>query len=149
MNTAPRTLLDMIMLTLRLGLGALFIYTGAGKAADPMSFLMNVRSFQILPDPYAAWVAMGLPWLEILAGLALVSGVLVEGGLSCIAGMLGVFLWAFIHSWQRGLDVNCGCFGKQDAATDYTQAILQDALLLTVTLALLIHRGRRRKQRTA
>jgi putative oxidoreductase len=146
MNTRPRTLLDMVMLTLRLGLGALFLYTGAGKAMDPMSFLMNVRSFQILPDPYAAWVAMGLPWLEILTGLALLTGVLVEGALTCLAGMLGVFLWAFIYSWQRGLDVSCGCFGKQDAATDYTQAITQDVLLLAVTLALLIHRWFRRRR---
>jgi uncharacterized membrane protein YphA (DoxX/SURF4 family) len=135
----------MIMLTLRIGLGALFIYTGAGKAMDPAAFLFNIRSFAILPDPYAAWTAMGLPWLEILCGLALITGVLAEGGLTCIAGMLAVFLWAFIYSWQRGIDVACGCFGKQESATNYTLAITQDALLLAVALALLIWHWRRRR----
>jgi putative oxidoreductase len=44
------------------------------KVADPISFLDDVRSFDLLGDPWAAWVAMGLPWLEILAGLAVMSG---------------------------------------------------------------------------
>jgi putative oxidoreductase len=141
----PRTVAGMTMLTLRAGLGALFLYTGIGKAMDPTSFLDNVRSFHILPDPYAAWTAMGLPWLEILCGLALLTGFLAEGALTCIAGMLGVFLWAFIYSWQRGLDVNCGCFGAEDSTTQYTQAITQDALLLAVALSVLFWQWRRRR----
>jgi putative oxidoreductase len=141
----PRTVAGMTMLTLRVGLGALFVYTGIGKAMDPTSFLDNVRSFHILPDPYAAWTAMGLPWLEILCGLALLAGFLAEGALTCIAGMLAVFLWAFIYSWQRGLDVNCGCFGDQDSTTQYAQAITQDALLLAVALSVLFWQWRRRR----
>ncbi len=141
----PRTITGIVLLALRFGLGALFIYTGAIKAMDPAAFLFNIRSFAILPDPYAAWVAMGLPWLEILCGLALVTGVLEEGGLACLAGMLAVFLWALVYSWQRGLDVSCGCFGKQESGTNYTQAITQDVLLLALALTLLIWQWRRRR----
>ena len=140
MITLPRTVSGIIALILRMALGALFVWVGWEKTKDPNGFLFSIRSFHILPDPYAAWVAMGLPWLEILAGAALVAGVLVEGGLAVIAGMLVVFLGAILYSLQRGLDINCGCFGGDAATSDYHELILRDAVLLAVTLGLLIHR---------
>ena len=140
MITLPRTFSGGFALTLRLLLGALFVWTGWEKTKDPNAFLFSIRSFHILHDPYAAWVAMGLPWLEILAGAALVSGVLVDGGLATIAGMLAVFLWAIIYSWQRGLDINCGCFGGDEATSGFTELITRDVILLSVALGLLIYR---------
>ena len=140
MITLPRTVSGGFALTLRLLLGALFVWTGWEKTKDPNAFLFSIRSFHILHDPYAAWVAMGLPWLEILAGAALVSGVLVDGGLATIAGMLAVFLWAIIYSWQRGLDINCGCFGGDEATSGFTELITRDVILLSVALGLLIYR---------
>lgn len=138
MITLPRTISGIIALTLRMALGALFVWTGWEKTADPNAFLFSIRSFHILDDPYAAWVAMGLPWLEIFAGAALVSGLCVEGGLAVIAGMLAAFLWAIIHSWQRGLDINCGCFGGDAATSDYHELVIRDAVLLTLALGLLV-----------
>jgi uncharacterized membrane protein YphA (DoxX/SURF4 family) len=140
MITLPRTAAGMMMLVLRLGLGVLFLYTGWVKAADPTAFLLNIRSFQMLPDPWAAWLAMGLPWLEIFTGVALIAGVLLDGALLCSAGMFTVFLVALLYSWHRGLDVTCGCFGRQENATDYPMAILQDVVFLAVTLAVIGHR---------
>ena len=136
----PRTVPGIIALMLRVALGGLFVWTGWEKAREPITFLNNIRSFHILPDPYAAWVAMGLPWLEIFAGAALVLGVCVEGGLAMIAGMLAVFLWAIIYSLQRGLDINCGCFGGADGTSDFRELITRDVTLLVVALGLLIHR---------
>ena len=140
MITLPRTAMGVFALTLRLLLGALFIYTGWMKAADPGAFLLSVRSFQLVQDPYAAWIAMGLPWLEILAGAALVTGLCIEGGLAVIAGMLAAFLWALVYSWQRGLDVDCGCFGKEETTFSYGRRIAQDIALLAVAVGLLVHR---------
>ena len=145
MITLPRTFSGGFALTLRLLLGALFVWTGWEKTKDPNAFLFSIRSFHILHDPYAAWVAMGLPWLEILAGAALVSGVLVDGGLATIAGMLAVFLWAIIYSWQRGLDINCGCFGGDEATSGFTELITRDVILLSVSLGLLIYRRAARR----
>jgi putative oxidoreductase len=136
----PTTITGMTALVLRMALGALFIYTGILKVQDPGAFLTDIRSFHLLHDPWAAWVAMGLPWLEILAGLALVAAFWVEGGLACITGMLAVFLAAILWSWHRGLDISCGCFGKQSSGTDYPDLVLRDTLLLVLALALLVHR---------
>ncbi len=141
MTPLPRTAAGLVALILRVLLGALFVYTGTLKAMDPISFLDSIRTFHILPDPYAAWLAMGLPWLEILAGVALVMGILLEGGLALITGMLAVFLWALIYSWQRGLDIDCGCFGKEDADAGYWDKILRDIALLMVAMGLIIYYG--------
>ncbi len=51
-----------------------------------------------------------------------------------------VFLWAILHSLQRGLDINCGCFGGSTEVSDYQELITRDVVLLIVALALLAHR---------
>jgi putative oxidoreductase len=152
----PHTVPGIVALVLRMALGGLFVWTGWVKTQDPTAFLFSIRSFQILPDPWAAWLAMGLPWLEIAAGAALVTGLFIEGGLTVIAGMLGVFLWAIIYSWQRKLDLNCGCFGGDANVSDYQSLIRRDVVLLSVALTLLVHRWivwmarcRKRRIRTA
>jgi putative oxidoreductase len=151
MISFPRTFGGIVALTLRVLLGALFVYSGWQKTKDYISFLNSVRSFQIVDDPCAAWLAMGLPWLEIVAGTALVTGVLVEGGLLMIAGMLAVFIWALAYAWQRGLDIDCGCFGESAQDLNYTDLILRDAGMLAVAVGLLIYRTmvRRKVSRVA
>src|SRR5689334_2216678 len=134
MITLPRTIPGIVAMMLRMALGGLFVWTGWVKSRDPIEFLFSIRSFQILDDPWAAWVAMGLPWLEVAAGAALVLGLCIEGGLAVISGMLGVFLWAIIYSWQRGLDLNCGCFGGNAQMSDYHEIIQRDVALLVVAL---------------
>jgi len=126
----------MLRLLFHLLFGGVFIYAGILKAADPMSFLDDVRSFDLLSDPWAAWLAMGLPWLEIFAGLAVMSGFLRSGGLMILNVTLIVFLIAIGIAWYRGIDIRCGCFGHSDAAASYRDLILRDVLLLLAGLAL-------------
>jgi uncharacterized membrane protein YphA (DoxX/SURF4 family) len=115
--------------------GGVFVYAGALKASNPMTFLDDVRSFQLLPDPFAAWLALGLPWLEILAGLAVITGIFRAGGLLTLNGLLLVFLAAIVVSWARGLDLSCGCFGGDTAASDYPTLIIRDIALLALGAA--------------
>jgi len=122
----------MPRLLLHFFFGGVFVYAGLLKVADPMSFLDDVRSFDLLRDPWAGWLAMGLPWLEILAGLAVMSGVLRSGGMLILNASLLIFLGAIILSWWRGIDIRCGCFGHQEASSSYRDLILRDLLLLAV-----------------
>ena len=124
-------------LILHLLFGGVFIYAGAMKAWDPGVFLMDVRSFDLLPDPYAAWLALFLPWLEIFSGLAVISGLFRKGGLLVLNASLIIFLMAIIISWYRGINIQCGCFGDTgDAASNYVQLIVRDVLLLALGLYL-------------
>lgn len=119
--------------------GGVFVYAGVLKVADPMSFLDDIRSFDLLGDPWAAWLAMGLPWLEIFAGLAVMSGLLRSGGLLILNSSLLLFLAAIGISWWRGIDIRCGCFGHADASTSYYDLILRDLLLLAMGTVLVFY----------
>ena len=126
-------------LILHLLFGGLFIYAGIVKAADPQSFLDDVRSFDLLRDPWSAWLAMGLPWLEIFAGLAVVTGFFRPGGLLVLNAALIAFLGAIGIAWYRGIDIRCGCFGHADATSNYRDLILRDLLLLLGGIVLAWH----------
>ena len=122
---------------LHLLLGGVFLYAGALKALNPMTFLDDVRSFDLLTDPYAAWLALFLPWLEIVSGIAVITGLLRKGALLVLNGSLLVFLVAIGISWYRGIDIQCGCFGSSDATSNYQELILRDLALLGLGLYLL------------
>ena len=129
---------------LHLVLGGVFVYAGVLKAWNPQVFLDDVHSFDLLGDPWAAWLAMGLPWLEIFAGLAVITGVLRRGGLLVLNGALVVFLAVIALSWYRGIDIRCGCFGSAEASSNYIELIVRDVFLLVLGLWLFLLRDTRR-----
>jgi putative oxidoreductase len=122
---------------LHLLLGGIFVYAGAMKAGSPLKFLDDVRSFALLPDPYAAMLALFLPWVEIFAGLAVLTGILRKGGLLVLTSSLIVFLIAISIAWFRGTDIRCGCFGGEVESSSYLTLLIRDLLLLA--LAFLCH----------
>lgn len=130
--------MKVLHLLLRLLFGGLFIYAGWMKARDPGLFLLDVRSFNMLPDPYAAWLAMGLPWLEILAGLAVITGVALAGGLLVLNGCLVVFLGAIAWAGFHGIDIQCGCFGGDAGSSSHVTLVVRDLLLLALGVYLQI-----------
>ena len=134
-------MLDVVGTVARLGLAAVWLISGAIKAADPNQTVAAVRAYQILPGGAVAPVAAVLPFLELAFGLLVLVGVghRLMGVLS--ATLLLVYIAGVAQSWARGLTIDCGCFGGggQVAAgqTQYPQEILRDTgfLVLAVWLA--------------
>lgn len=131
-SSSPRRWNSWIIVILGWLFGLVFIWTGWLKVQDPAQFLVNIRSFQLLPDPFAAWLALGLPWLEIFSGLAVLTGWLRQGGLLLLNMALVIFGIALLSAWARGLDIECGCFGGNRDATTIGEALVRDAVLLAV-----------------
>jgi putative oxidoreductase len=132
MNTTARAWKQWLGEALAWAFGIIFIYSGCLKVGDPSQFLVSIRSFHFLPDPFAAWMALALPWLEIFAGLAVLTGWLRQGGLLLLNASLVIFAFALISAWVRKLDIECGCFGTSHGATNIGHALLRDAVLLIV-----------------
>jgi putative oxidoreductase len=132
MNPAAQTWKRRLLAVLAWCFGGIFIYSGWIKVQDPARFLVSVRSFHLLPDPSAAWLALGLPWLEIFAGIAVLTGWLRRGGLLLLNASLLVFAIALVSALARGLDIDCGCFGAGHGSTSIRDALLRDAALLLV-----------------
>ncbi len=122
---------------LAFGFGGVFVYAGARKLWDPGLFLIDIRSFDLLPDPFAAWLALVLPWVEVLAGLAIMTGVFRRGGLVLLNAALVTFFIALGIAQSRGLSIQCGCFGGHDTTADYLELFLRDGALLLVGITLM------------
>ncbi|MFH1595091.1 MAG: MauE/DoxX family redox-associated membrane protein [Pseudomonadota bacterium] len=114
---------------LRVGLGCLFVYAGFIKLLDPKAFAHSLAQFDLLPERLLPLVAVGLPALELLAGLGLVLE--VRGSLSTIAVLLGLFLLVLGYAILMELDIDCGCFTVDEinAKNSVKLAFRRDLLL--------------------
>jgi|GEM_PF-287559 len=129
---AEMKVLRLTEIVLRLGFGGLWIYAGVLKVLDPGQFLIDVRSYQLLEDPWAAAAALTLPWMEIFCGLVVVFGAaFYRGALALLNGALLLFLVAILFSWYRGIDISCGCFGS-GSDSSYPWLVIRDIALLAV-----------------
>jgi uncharacterized membrane protein YphA (DoxX/SURF4 family) len=124
----------------RILLGGVFVVAGLLKVPDPAAAVRAVRAYQLLPEGLVAPVAFGLPVIEIAVGLALLAGVFVRTAAIAAAVLLVVFLVGVGSAWARGLQIDCGCFGKGGAVaageTAYPAEVLRDLGLLFLALAL-------------
>jgi cobalt-zinc-cadmium efflux system protein len=109
---APR-LHSFVFHALRLLLGAVFLYASYDKILNPEAFAQAVYNYQILPDAVVNLTALALPWLELLLGLCLVTGVWLPGATVTSAGLLLIFIAALVFNQLRGLDIHCGCFSTE------------------------------------
>ena len=114
--------------------GGVFVYAAALKLEDPLLFQKSIETFDLLPDYGTAALALGLPWLELLAGLAVITGVMRNGGLLLLNVSLVTFFIAIGSAKYRGLNIDCGCFGGSHNSTNYTELFIRDGLLLALGL---------------
>ena len=121
---------EITMLILRVALGGFFIWSGAVKLADLDSFVDTVGNYQIVDRPWDAYFGYFVPWFEVVAGLAVVTGLGIRAGLLSLMGMLVGFSVAIAWVWSEGLNINCGCFGKSDEPTNYGRHLFYNVLLI-------------------
>lgn len=114
---------------LALLIGAVFVYAGVNKLVDLNKFASDVYAFRLLPWNGAVAVAFYLPWLEVLCGVALQWQRMYAGALLILMTMTGGFMATVASAIARGLDVSCGCFGRQSAEGLWVTLMLDAALL--------------------
>jgi uncharacterized membrane protein YphA (DoxX/SURF4 family) len=97
----------------RILMGAIFLYASYDKILNPQAFAEAVYNYQILPDFAINAFALALPWIELIAGLCLITGIWLPGAALIGALLMCVFTAALVFNQIRGLDVYCGCFSTQ------------------------------------
>ncbi len=130
---------------LRWYLGLLFVEASWHKILDPGSFAVDVATYDILPLVLVNFVAITLPWTELIAGLLLLAGWRVRAASLLVSAMMMVFIMALGIALAKGLDMSCGCFASQGAAEDPISALTvgRDSLWLAMGIFVLIFdRGR-------
>ncbi|HUT07671.1 MAG TPA: MauE/DoxX family redox-associated membrane protein [Candidatus Latescibacteria bacterium] len=131
-----------LLVVFRLILGGLFVYAGVVKVLDPLDFAQNIRNYRLVGQSLSFIVAVVLPWLEILAGVALAAGIWKRASALIISGLLVFFILLTLVTIARGLDVECGCFGALSRRSGFG-VVLEDLGMLFMGLCLLFAPERR------
>jgi uncharacterized membrane protein YphA (DoxX/SURF4 family) len=134
--------LDVVGTLARLGLAAVWLISGALKAADLDQTYVAVRAYDVLPTSAVEVVSVVLPFLELALGLLLVVGVGTRVVAVLSALLLLVFVAGVSQAWARGLSIDCGCFGGGGAVepgnTAYVQELLRDTGFLLLAAWLIV-----------
>ena len=105
-------MLDEIYRRCRWMLSVIFIYAGGTKLLEPETFAVLIEAYGIVPVGLLMPVAIGLPLLEVIAGIGLLFD--VRGSLALITGLLVLFMVVLGYGIWMGLDADCGCFASED-----------------------------------
>jgi uncharacterized membrane protein YphA (DoxX/SURF4 family) len=132
---------------LRLALACIFIYAGFIKLSDPRAFAHAMAQYDLIPDGLLPLVAVGLPALELLAGLGLIFE--VRGSLTIIAILLLIFLVILGYAVWHNLDIDCGCFTADELDSQHSvqTAFWRDLSMIGATLFLYWRRRSRAPHR--
>jgi uncharacterized membrane protein YphA (DoxX/SURF4 family) len=133
----------LALLFFRLIVGGVFIWAGALKIADPLEFAQSIQNYQFFPRDFAFVIAVGLPWMEVLAGAFLILGLFRRSSALLISLLLLGFIGLVALALLRGIDTSCGCFGSLSRRADLS-LILADTALLYMAINVFLARPRSR-----
>lgn len=112
-NIAGRILLSPWAYRLgRFILGGVFVWAGFSKLLDPKAFAVIISHYGLLPQSLLAPAAVGLPALELIAGVGLIFD--VRWSLQIILGLTLLFMGVLWFGILKDLDIDCGCFSTEE-----------------------------------
>lgn len=132
---------NYLLFLFRILLGFIFIYAGIEKIIDPEGFAKSISNYRLFPFAFINIFAITLPWIELVSGILLISGVAVKENSFIITVLLGVFVVAIAVSLIRGLNINCGCFGTDGGSQVGLQKIIENILLMIAGIILIYFGG--------
>ena len=103
---------------------------------DPMEFARDIDNYKMLPWAVSVGLALYLPWLEVICGLALIFRRWYSGALAILFALLVVFIGASIVAKTRGIDVSCGCFGHLSDQLTFAWHLALDLAIVAAVVAL-------------
>jgi len=135
-----------IELAARWILGLTFIYASFHKIISPADFAKIVYGYNLFPEIFINLIAITLPFLELIAGLALIICVYPRSAAVIINGLLLAFIVVLAINLVRGHEFDCGCFSA--AQGGYTSSpkvtLLRDIIYFAIGLQVILFSGIRR-----
>ena len=135
---------NMLVLICRIFLGFLFIYASLEKILQPEEFAKQVGYYKALPFGLENLLAILLPWTELIVGICLLAGLLVDGAALLSIIMNLVFILAISQAMIRGIDITCGCFKvSADSEKLGLHTIIRDIIFLIMSFVVLNRQERK------
>lgn len=135
-----------IELAARWVLGVTFIYASYGKILAPATFANIIYGYDLFPAVLINPAAIILPFVELIAGLALVIGVYPRSAALIINALLLVFIVSLSINLIRGHEFDCGCFAV-DAGSQSSFSgplLIRDLFYLAMGIHIFMYRNQRR-----
>lgn len=132
--------LQLFYLVTRLGIGFIFIYAGMVKLIDPEAFARTISQYGLVPDFLLAPVAIGLPAIELLAGIGLIFN--IRGSLGVIFSLLIMFIFILWYGIFREFNIDCGCFTSDEIGgiNSLKQAFYRDLAMIAGVFYLFLYK---------
>jgi uncharacterized membrane protein YphA (DoxX/SURF4 family) len=122
---------------LRFFIAAVLLATAAGKLLDVRGFAAVLESYDAIAERALLPFAVAIPLLELAVGLWLVSGRRLAAASLAAAAMHLLYAGWSAASVLRGLKLaNCGCFGVFLARPLGWSTVVEDSLMVALSLAL-------------
>ena len=116
----------------------MFIYASLDKILHPAAFAEAVFNYQLLPSQLINLMALILPWLELILGVLLLSGIWLSGAVLGVNLLMIIFLGALVFNTARGLNISCGCFSTETTSSGLSWwVVLRDVFFFGLSAYLL------------
>lgn len=112
-----------LTIRVQLALGAIFVIAALPKITDPPSFAHMIYNYRLLPSSLINLSALTMPWVELLAGVALILGVWRAAARTITGLLLATFIIAISINLTRDNAIDCGCFNVADRGKTHEQRI--------------------------
>jgi len=126
-----------LTIRVQIALGVFFVAAALPKIVDPPSFAHMVYNYRIVPGAAINLMALVMPWIELLSGLALILGIWTGTARTIVAALLATFIIAISINLARHNAIDCGCFDvsvagktREERLADMHLVILRDAGML-------------------
>jgi len=138
--------MKILINTVRIIVGILFIFSGLVKAIDPLGLSYKMQEFFDLWhitqfNNHTLWLSVGMIAFEIIAGAALLLGWQMRVFSWLLLLLILFFTFLTGYAYLSGKFRNCGCFGDCIPITPLT-SFLKDLVLTALILFLFGNRNR-------
>jgi len=130
-----------LAIRVQIALGVLFVAAALPKIVDPPSFAHMIYNYKIMPWSWINPMALVLPWIELLCGLALILGIWTGTARTMIAALLLVFIAAISINLGRGNAIDCGCFDVNAAGKTAEERLADMRLVILRDIGMLLMVG--------
>ena len=133
-------------LTARWFLGATFIYASYSKILAPAVFAKIIYGYDLFPAIFINLLAIILPFVELIAGCALIIGIYPRSASLIINFMLLAFIISLSINMIRGHEFDCGCFAIDASSPSIFSGplLIRDFIYFIVGIYVLLYRNPRR-----
>lgn len=116
-----------LALGLRLYIAWLFIDAGMYKINYAAEFAETIASYRMVPYWAVNFMAISMPWIEIICGILLVCGIRVRSSIVIAGSFLIMFTLGIAINLLRNSPITCGCFNSMGEVISW-QTLMRDLL---------------------